>query len=192
MAIVFPSKAIAQQWDGALQASLKRARLERFLRTRDLKVAPRGPARDSDNICRAALFILRAPLAGRTSLLSEPQWQLIGHLTCNICDRLAKLIEEPQSWRVAALVGTAQLLFRDLGLSVAANFAAVTAREYHSGMGRWCGQLAEVSDAAADAVAENNEQLIQRVRADVATLLDETAERSTATTCLEPVASGAL
>ncbi len=41
MGIVYPSKAVARRWDGALQARLRRAPLEKFLKARGIAPAPR-------------------------------------------------------------------------------------------------------------------------------------------------------
>ena len=52
MGIVFPSEAVARRWDGALEARLRRAPLEAFLRARAIVAAPAGVAQDSDAIWR--------------------------------------------------------------------------------------------------------------------------------------------
>lgn len=176
MAILRPSQIIAQQWDGALAASLRRAPLEGFLRTRALKVAPRGAARDSDNICRAALFLLRGPLLTVSDSLSEAQSRLIGQVCCSVCDRLARLIDQPQSWRVAALVSTAQLLPRKLGLLASANFAADTTREYHGSGASPHHEIARLGVMAAEAVAANSDALVRDMIAQMVTLLAKADE----------------
>ena len=192
MTILFPSQKIAQHWDGALQASLRQARLEVFLRSRGLKVAPRGAARDSDNICRATLFLLRGPLAPVMQSLSEAQYRLIGQMTCAICDRLASLIEAPSSWRVAALVSTAQLLGRNWGILAAANFAAASAREYYGGSVEQDSVVGRAATMAADAVTENSDMLINELIAQVLNILARGDESVSITPPCERATSGAL
>lgn len=62
MGVVFPSEAVARRWDGALQARLRRAPLETFLRARGTIVAPPGIAQNSDNLARAAVLMVEAGL----------------------------------------------------------------------------------------------------------------------------------
>src|SRR5579872_2629783 len=63
MGLVFPSEAVARRWNGALQARLRRAPLEAFLRARSLSPAPRGVAQDSDDVARATVLIVEAGLS---------------------------------------------------------------------------------------------------------------------------------
>src|ERR1700733_5194455 len=63
MGIVYPSKAVARRWDGALQARLRRAPVESFLRARSILPAPTGVSQGSDNLVRTTVFIVQAGLA---------------------------------------------------------------------------------------------------------------------------------
>jgi hypothetical protein len=190
MALVLPNERIMQHWQGALEASLRRGPLEIFLRSRSLKVAPRGAARDSDNICRATLYILRAPLGMRRMDLSQAHYRFLGQAFCSICNRLATLIHEPKAWRVAALVGTVQLLPRSVGLLAAANFSAESTRQYHGNLQHADGELGRLASLAAAAVTGNSEALVHQVRGRVVNLLADAVALS-ATPC-NPVASGTL
>jgi hypothetical protein len=96
VAIVFPNESIARRWDGALQARIRRAPLEGFLRTQAIAAAAPGIAQDSDNLIRATVFIVEHAMLGR--------------LACLTSRSLAALIVEPARWRTAALVSTARLL----------------------------------------------------------------------------------
>lgn len=176
MAIVFPDETIAQHWNGALQASLKRAPLEEFLRCRGLKVAPRGSARDSDNISRATLFILASAVGFRAAerqALSAPQFAFIGQATCSVCDGLASLIGEPRSWRVAALVSTTQLMPRNLRLFAAASVGAIAAREFASRSQNLVDEFYQMGQMASESVARNSELLIQQLRVRISSRIDE-------------------
>jgi hypothetical protein len=107
--------------------------------------------------------------------LSPAQCRLVGLASCSVSDRLATLIQEPKAWRVAALVGTAQLLPHDAGLLAAANFAAETARCYCDESQSPQDSLGQLGNLAAAAVAENSEPLVQQVRDCVMTLLTDEA-----------------
>jgi hypothetical protein len=173
MAVVFPDERIAQLWNGALQASLRRAPLETFLRSHILKVASRGPARDTDNISRAALLILRTALGrrdGKARALSVAQCEFIGQVNCCVCESLAALIEEPRSWRVAALVSTTQLMRPSLGLLAAAKLAAAAAREF-----RRRGPIDEFQQLGrmtSEAIARNSEDLLLKLSTHIASRID--------------------
>jgi hypothetical protein len=171
MSVVFPKEKIARRWRGALQASLRRAPLEAFLRFRALKVASRGPARDTDNICRATIFILHSPLATFAEPPDAAQRAIVGQLACSICDTLARLIEEPGASRVAALVSAAKLMPRAQGL-VASGSRAATAAPGHGSQSpmsmaesQWMGQI------AAQAVVHNSDVFLQQFSAHAVALL---------------------
>src|SRR5579859_5075819 len=99
MAIVFPNEAVSRRWDGALEARLRRAPLEAFLRARSLVPAPAGVAQDSDNLVRATVFIVEAGLslylADRVDGFAFRQRVLVGHVACLVSRALAELISEP-------------------------------------------------------------------------------------------------
>jgi hypothetical protein len=196
VALVFPNERIAQHWNGALQASLKRAPLEAYLRSRNLKVAGRGPARDSDNISRATLWMLRTAMgriADRTQALSLVQCGFIGQVACCVCDGLAALIGEPRSWRVAALVSTTQLMPRSLGLLGAATLAANSARQFTRRSVDSSDALQRIGQIAATAIAKNSDELAWYLSVHIATRLDEmSAPTATRSVDSAPLPSGVL
>lgn len=175
MSIVFPDERTAQRWNGALEESLKRQPLESFLRSKGLKVAPRGPARDSDNISRAALFVLRMAVARlpETQPLSSVQCVFVGQATCCICDSLAALIKEPRAWRVAALVSTTQLMPRSVGLLAAANLAATAAREFPNRSRDLVDEFQQMARMASEAIAQNANHLLQELSSHIACLIEQ-------------------
>src|SRR5579862_1088697 len=132
MAILFPSEAISRRWNGALQARLRRAPLEEFLRAQGLALAPPGAAQDSDNLVRASGFMLdagvRQYLHDRQEILSPAQQTVAGHVACLISRVLAQVIGEPAAWRTVALVSTARVLSTWIGLNAAAMASAASVR----------------------------------------------------------------
>jgi hypothetical protein len=135
MAIVFPNEAIARRWNGALQARLRRAPLEAFLRARSLTPAEAGNAQDADDLIRATVHIIEEGLAlyfRERDELSRSQYPFIGYLACGVSHSLSSLIVEPSSWRIAALVSSARLLGPWIGVSGAALHAAKIVREYET------------------------------------------------------------
>jgi hypothetical protein len=174
MTVIFPDERIAQLWNGALEASVRRAPLESFLRSHALKVASRGPARDTDNIARAALLVLRPAMerldAGARSL-SSAQCVFLGQLNCCVCESLAALIEEPRCWRVAALVSTTQLLRPTLGLLAAAKLAATAARVYRGR--RLIDEFQPIRRMTSEAIARNSEDLLLKLSAYTASRVDQ-------------------
>jgi hypothetical protein len=175
--VIFPNETISRHWRGALQASLRRAPLETFLRFRDLKVAPRGPACDTDNISRATIFMLSQSLADSSGMraLDAHQCALIGQLTCSLCDHLAQLIAAPTAWRVAALISTTRLMPRTLGLLDAAKIAAAAAREFCDRPLGLVDAHRHVGRLAAEAVAQNDNRLLHTLSVRIAHLLADAA-----------------
>src|ERR1700691_2385691 len=137
MALIMPSEAVARRWNGALQARLRRAPLEEFLRVRDLKIAPAGAARDTDNLVRATVFMVdtgvRIYFFAQENALNERQQAQVAQAACMVSHGLAALIGEPGAWRIAALVSAAQLLNPWIGLNAAAYAAAAAARPISEG-----------------------------------------------------------
>ena len=133
MALIMPSENVARRWNGALQARLRRAPLEEFLRVRDLKVAPAGAARDTDNLVRATVFMVDAGVRihahAHEDALDERQ-ELVAQAACVVSHSLAALIGEQAAWRLAALVSAAQLLNPWIGLNAAAYAAAAAAQRF--------------------------------------------------------------
>jgi hypothetical protein len=136
MAIVFPSEAIARRWNGALQARLRRAPLEEFLRARSLTPAAVGVAQDTDDLIRATVHLVEEGLglyfSDREGELSRSQYPFIGYLACGVSHSLSTLIVEPPAWRIAALVSSARVLGPWIGVSGAALHAAKIVREYET------------------------------------------------------------
>jgi hypothetical protein len=134
MGIVYPSKAVARRWDGALQARLRRAPLESFLRAREIAPAPAGLSRDSDDLARATVSIVETGLAfylaDRKAGLAFRQRSVVGHVACLVSRALADQVSLPDAWRIVALVSTARLLSPWIGLNAAAMAAASAARQF--------------------------------------------------------------
>ena len=134
MGIVRPSVAVEQRWSGALQASLRQAPLEIFLRSRALSVARTGPARHSDNVARGTVYLLQTGVQSYCSSTEEGldagHYPLIGHAACLVSRTLAHVIAQPTCWRIAALVSVAQLLSPWMGLTQAAFTSASSLREF--------------------------------------------------------------
>jgi hypothetical protein len=192
MAILFPSERITQHWQGALQASLDRAPLETFLRSRNIKVARRGAARDSDNICRATLYTLRPPIAWVGSSSSGTQLRFARQVICAVSDALANLIQAPAASRVAALVGTAKLLSRRPEFLAVGDFAGGSARNHPKGPQDPEIDLGRLGALAAEAVIANSELLVRQVRDHVLALLARADQPARITTLRGAAASGAL
>jgi hypothetical protein len=129
-----PSEAVARRWNGALQARLRRAPLEEFLRVRGLKIAPAGAARDTDNVVRATVFLVDAGVTmhfqAQENALDEQQQTLVAQAACMVSHSLVALIGEPAAWRLPALVSAAQLLNPWIGLNAAAYASAAAAQRF--------------------------------------------------------------
>jgi hypothetical protein len=139
--IIIPRSDIAARWNGALESRLRRAPLERFLRSRSLPFVAAGAAQGTDNLATATVAMVSTGLqlygVDRTRGLVErqlvaQQLELVAQIACIISDRLAALIEEPHSWRIASLVSGAQLLKTHVGLTEAARLSAAAARIYET------------------------------------------------------------
>jgi hypothetical protein len=158
MGIVYPSEAVARRWNGALQARLRRAPLEGFLRARGIIPAPRGLSQDTDNLARATVLIVEAGLAlylgGRKEGLAFDQRPVVGHVACLVSFALAQQILTPNAWRIVALVGTAQLLSPWIGLNAAAMASATAARQFQKEIKRGISPLDwRIMGSACEAVS---------------------------------------
>ncbi len=158
MGIVYPNKAIARRWDGALQARLRRAPLEAFLRGRSLVPAPAGASRDTDNLVRATVLIVEAGLelysGHREKGLAFSQRSGVGHVACLVSLALAQQISQPDAWRTVALVSTAQLLSPSIGLNAAATESATAARQFQKLIAKGISPLDwRIMKSASDAVS---------------------------------------
>jgi hypothetical protein len=177
MGILFPNEAVARRWDGALQARLRRAPLEAFLRTRSLVPAPPGVSQDSDNLTRATVLIVEAGFshyfADREESLAWRQRPLVGHVACLVSHALAQQISEPDAWRIVALVSAARLLSPWIGLNAAAIAAATAARQFQKGIMKGISPLDwRIMKSACDAVGGNCSDAMTRASATIATCLN--------------------
>jgi hypothetical protein len=157
MGIVYPSQAVARRWNGALQARLRRAPLEAFLRARSVAPAPPGVSHDSDNLVRATVLIVEAGIslyAADREGVSFRQRPIVGHVACLVSLALAQQIAQPDAWRTVALVSTAQLLSPSIGLNAAAMAAATAARQFQKVIAKGISPLDwRIMKSASDAVS---------------------------------------
>jgi hypothetical protein len=186
MAIVYPSKAVARRWDGALQARLRRAPLEGFLRTRGIIPAPRGVSQDSDDLARATVLIIQTGVAlyfvDREEALALPQRAVVGHLACLVSRALAEQIAQADIWRIVALVSAARLLTPWIGLNAAAMASAAAAREFQKEVMNGISPLDwRIMQSACDAVSGNSPGGMSKASANVAARLN--AESSPREAC---------
>ena len=128
MTVLIPNARIAARWNGALQARLRHAPLERFLRVRGRKWAAIGDARNTDNLASATMLFVAGALESRADwsggALTASQYRAVGQAACAVSSSLALLIQEPEHWRTAALVATATGLPRKLVYARALELAA--------------------------------------------------------------------
>jgi hypothetical protein len=98
------------------------------------------------------------------STLHADQQSCVGRTACSVTYRLAALIGDHQSWRVAALVSTAHQLARRLDRLAAAKVAAAAAHEFTCGIAHKDHRDADdVGALAARAVDSNNEALVENL-----------------------------
>jgi hypothetical protein len=184
VAIILPNAKAAARWNGALEARLRHAVLEAFLRSRGQRWAVAGP-RVTDNLACAALYFLTEALADcaveNDGSLDGLQRAAVAEITCAISHGLAALIEEPGSWRLAALIGTARLLAPHIGIDAAAHLGAAAARRYHKGRSTLPDSgLSQVSALVADAVRGNDQALVEQAIQAIAERVAAVPERRAA------------
>jgi hypothetical protein len=177
MGIVFPSGAVARRWDGALQARLRRAPLEAFLRARSLVPAPAGVAQDSDNLVRATVWIVEAGLshyfADCVEGLAFRQRAIVGHVACLVSRALAEQISQPAAWRIVALVSAARLLSPWIGLNAAALASASSARQFHKEFMKSASSLdRRIIESSCAAVNRDGVEAMAEVSASIAARLN--------------------
>jgi hypothetical protein len=177
MGIVYPSKAVARRWEGALQARLLRAPLERFLRAQGMVPAPRGVSKDSDDLAHATVSIVDAGIAlyliDRAPVLAFGQRAVVGHAACLVSRALAEQIAQPDSWRIAALVSTARLLSPWVGLNAAAMASASAARQFQNEVLKGISPLDwRIMKSASDAVSGNSLDAMTNASANIAARLN--------------------
>jgi hypothetical protein len=177
MGIVYPNKAIARRWDGALQARLRRAPLEAFLRGRSLVPAPAGASRDTDNLVRATVLIVEAGLelycGHREEGLASNQRPVVGHVACLISLALAQQISEQGVWRNVALLSAARLLSPWIGLNAASVASASSARQFQKEIVKGVSPLDwRIMNSACEAVSSNGPSELARASWNVAARLN--------------------
>ena len=180
MGIVYPSKAVAHRWDGALQARLRRAPLERFLAARGVVPAPRGVSQDSDDLVRATVLIVEAGLAlyfaNREEGLAARCRPVVGHVACLVSRALAEQIAQPDAWRIVALVSTARVLSPWIGLNAAAMASASAARQFQKEVMNGISPLDwRIMKSAGDAVSGNGPDAMSNASANIAARLNAEA-----------------
>jgi hypothetical protein len=159
--VIIPNAKIASRWNGALQARLRQAPLEAYLWSRGQKWVFSGENRLTDNLACATIYMVNAALneciEEHRGALSADQHPAVGQVACAVSASLALLIQEPTQWRTAALVATARLLEKHIGLSAAAHAAAAAAREYGAGVnsGAHDVEVLRIGHAARSAVEAN-------------------------------------
>ena len=126
--LLTPKKAIASHWHGALRSRLNRLPLEAFLRNHQQRCGHGTAQAVTENLVRASVVIVEPVLPHRgpawTALLHPGYFDALGEAVSRISRALGELIEEPQLWRVSALVSVARLLKPNLGMDMAAAAAA--------------------------------------------------------------------
>jgi hypothetical protein len=186
MGIVYPSEKVARRWEGALQARLRRAPLERFLSGRGIVPAPRGISQDSDDLVRATVLIVEAALAlpgvDREKGLVFRQRAVVGHVACLVSRALAEQIAQPDAWRIVALVSTARLLSPWIGLKAAAIASASSTRQFQKEVAKGISPLDwRIMKSAHDAVSGNGPDALANACANIAARLN--AETPSAEVC---------
>jgi len=165
--VLIPNKKVAARWNGALETRLRHAPLESFLRSRGRKWVLSGEARVSDNLACATIYFvdqaLTACTPGGNGVLDAAHHAAVGQAACAVSHGLALLIQEANSWRIAALIGTARILAQHIGPDAAAHLSATCARDYAKGLkaGLESGLL-QISTVVAAAVESNNEALANK------------------------------
>ena len=189
MSVLVPRPAIAARWSGALELRLRRAPLEVFLRSRSLPWAIGGPAQVTDNLTTAIVAIVSTGLTvyagNQRRPLNECQLEDLAQFTCAVSEGLAALINEPRSWRIAALVSAAQVLRAHIGLSGAAHMSAGVARTYAASPNERSA-LFDIRNLAARTVERNDDEDLQTTSEIIAHRL---AEREGSAYCTQLAAS---
>jgi hypothetical protein len=164
VSVVYPNEQIVARWAGALEARLRLAPLENFLRSRGQKWVLTGDARVSDNLACGGIYLvdgaLNAFMLESRGTLTISQHPAVGQIACAVSYGLATLIQEPNAWRIAALVSTARVLSPYSGLDAAAHIAAAAARDYSVAVntGTRSAEIVHISNAASFAVESNDEE----------------------------------
>jgi hypothetical protein len=182
MGVLFPSAAIARRWDGALQAKMRRAPLEAFLRARGIVPATAGTSQDCDNVARATIWIIDEAIAryleDHPEGLTAIQRGTIAHVCCVVGRALAESIAESGAWRIAALVSTAVLLGPRIGIKAAALASASTVRDYQRGLVNPASLIDErICQMAAAALLSDRPRAMAEVSSSIAAHLNCSSQR---------------
>lgn len=176
MGILYPKESIARRWDGALQARLRRAPLEAFLRAQSLPAAAAGASRDTDNLVRATVLIVQGGLdlyLTREQRLTFSHRPVVGHVACLVSVALAQQIFEPELWRNAAQISTARCLSPHIGLDAASMMAAAVARRFHKEIAIGVSPLDwRISKSATEAVSSSKSTALARAAWNIAARLN--------------------
>jgi hypothetical protein len=138
--------------------------LESFLRSKGRKWVLSGESRVTDNLACATIYFVDQALNECTpdgnGLLDATHHAAVGQAACAVSHGLGLLIQEANSWRIAALIGTARILAPHIGPDAAAHLSATCARDYAKGLktGLESGLL-QISTVVAGAVESNNHAL---------------------------------
>lgn len=132
MPVIYPKKSIASRWHGALAARLRREPLERFLAAHAIDAAPPGPSCVGEQLAAGARVFLGAMLdqhhRDSVAALITAQHYVIAQSACAVSETLARLIGNPASWRIAALMSARHALSPMIGVDAAAHQSAVAVR----------------------------------------------------------------
>ncbi len=183
MGILYPSKAVARRWEGALQARLRRAPLERFLSAQGIVPAPQSVSQNSDDLVRATICIVEAGLAhyfaDRADGLAFGQRAIVGHVACLVSRALAEQIEQTDAWRIAALVSTARLLRPWVGLNAAAMASASAVKKFQKEVVKGISPLDwRIMSSAIDVVSGSGHGATPKASANIAALLNAASSSS--------------
>jgi hypothetical protein len=130
-------------------------------------------------VARATVLIVDAGIAlyceDRADGMAAPQRAIIGQMACVVSFALAELISQPRSWRIAALVGAAQLLSPWIGLNAAALASASAVRRFQRLKALSAGD-ARIAQTACAAIATNSMAATAEVCASIATRLSNPTE----------------
>jgi len=131
MSIVYPSEEISRRWNGALERRLRQSPLDAFLSAHQIKLAPSGPARISDNLSLATICLVQS-ISRELDTTVVPEDSFEGALACAVCHGMAAEIGEISEWRVAALVSASHVLTPRWGKAIAARLSAAAVHEYYT------------------------------------------------------------
>ena len=134
MTVLIPTKKWRHAGTERFETRLRHAPLESFLRSRGRKWVQSSESRVSDNLACATIFFVDQALNACTpdgnGLLDATHHAAVGQAACAVSHGLALLIQEANSWRIAALIGTARILAPHIGPDAAAHLSATCARDY--------------------------------------------------------------